>query len=187
VFDWLFEGRSVVYWLLAVLAVIFLLAWWRTRKRNFLLAAVAVAVLAGTYFLLSTVYETPRAQVLRKLREMSDGVKAHDAQAIMKHVAADFRYHGSDRDAFRGSVERALKGRQVDEVVIYDERFPDSADKDTLPVEFMVKPKAWWSENQPAYPVKAKFVREADGQWRLQWFAVYNPVLHNEEIVIPLP
>ena len=53
------------------------------------------------------------------------------------------------------------------------------------PVEFMAKPRAWWMENQLPYPVRGKLVREADGQWRLQGFEVYNPVLGQQPMDIP--
>src|SRR5437762_2335399 len=49
---WLFEGSPTVYFLLTCVAVICLAAWWRTRKRKYLIGAtVAGALLVGAYAL----------------------------------------------------------------------------------------------------------------------------------------
>jgi hypothetical protein len=187
VFDWLFEGRIEVYCLLGVVAVILLLVWWRSRKPAFLLAAAAVAALAGAYFILDRLVETPREQIVRKLQEMADAVKARDADAIFKHIAKDFNFRGQNRDAFHGAVESVLNRGLIGELVIYDPDWRDPGDENVRPVRFMAKPKGGAVGDQPAYFVRAKFVREADGQWRMQSFRVYNPVAGEQEMDIPLP
>jgi hypothetical protein len=185
VFDWLFEGRPVIYWMLGVLAVLLLLVWWRVRKRPVLLAAGVVAALAVVYFGLSFLVETPRAQIVRKVQEMAGAVKARDADTIFKHIAKDFKFRGQDRATFRGYVEMVLKRGLIDDLVIYDEEFPAGGDERTRPVTFMAKPKSAALGDQPAYPVTATFVREADGQWRMQGFEVYNPVAGKQKMDIP--
>jgi ketosteroid isomerase-like protein len=185
VFDWLFEGRSTVYWLIGVLAVILLLVWWRTRKHNLLLAAGAIVALAGVYFLLGQFMETPRKQIERKLHEMAAAVKARDTEGIFKHIAKDFKFRDQDRAQFRTYVDNALQHGIVTELVIYDEEWPDGGDDHVRPVEFKAKPTVPSLGDQPAYPVTAKFVRESDGQWRLQSFQVYNPISGKEPMNIP--
>ena len=184
-FEWLFEGRAVIYWLIGTLAVVLLIVWWMHRKRGLLIAAGAVAALAGVYFLLDRLVETPREQIERKLGEMKAAVKARDPDAIFKHIAADFRFRGQNRESFRTYVGDALRSGLIEDLIIYDVSFPDGGDSHTRPFEMMAKPKAWWMENQLAYPVRGKFVREPDGQWRLQSFEVYNPVLGQQPMDIP--
>jgi ketosteroid isomerase-like protein len=184
VFDWLFEGRIAVYCLLGVAAALLLLVWWRSRKRNVLFAAVAVAALAGVYFLLGSLVETPRKQIERKLHEMAAAVKARDADGVFKHIAKDFKFRGMDRPQFRGYVDTVLPA--VSELVIYDVEWPEGGDDRSRVVEFNAKPKgSVLGEQQPAYPVTAKFVREDDGQWRMSYFEVYNPVAGKEPLTIP--
>jgi ketosteroid isomerase-like protein len=186
VFEWLFEGRIVVYCLLGAVAIVLLVLWRMYPRRGLLVAVVAIAALAGLYFLLDRLVETPREQIERKLVvEMREAVKARDVDAIFKYIAADFRFRGQNREAFHGYVADALRAGLVEDVIIYDVSFPDGGDDRTRPVEFMAKPKAPWAENQPAYRVTAKFVREGDGQWRLQSFEVYNPVLGQQPMDIP--
>jgi ketosteroid isomerase-like protein len=186
VLDWLFEGRSEVYWLLGVLAVLLLIVWWYRRNRGLLIAAGVMAALGGLYFLLSLMLETPRAQIERKLKEMAAAVKAKDADALFNHIAADFRFRGQDRKSFRTYVDTAFKGGMIDDLIIYDFDWREDKGGDRVRnVAFMAKPKASYAENQPAYRVQAKFVREADGQWRMQSFEVYNPVLGQQPMDIP--
>jgi hypothetical protein len=187
VFDWLFEGRTAVYCLLGVVAVILFLVWWRTRTRAVLLAAGAVALLAGVYLLLSLLVETPRKQIERELQEMAAAVKARNTDGIFKHIAREFSFRGMDRAQFRGSVDTVLQRGLVDDLVIYDVEWREPGDNRMRPVEFMAKPKGPALGDQPAYRVRARFVLEDDGQWRMQSFEVYNPVAGKEPMDFPMP
>lgn len=186
-FDWLFEGRPVVYSLLGAVAFAFLLAWWRTRKRGFLIAVGALVALAGLYFLLGKLVDTPRGQIERKVNEMAAAVRARDTEGIFKHVAADFRFRGQDRATFHKYVEGALQRQLIDELEVWDFRWPEGGDDHTRAVEFYAKPKGGLMTGSEAfYLVKATFVREADGQWRLKSFDVYNPAVDtNRPIDLP--
>jgi hypothetical protein len=59
-FDWLFEGRTNVYAVLAALAVFLLVIWWQTRKRWLLLGTVLAVGMIGVYALLDKAVETDR-------------------------------------------------------------------------------------------------------------------------------
>jgi hypothetical protein len=185
VFDWLFEGRQVIYWLLGTVAVLLLLVWWRSRNRKVLIAAGVAFALGVLYFLLSLTVETPRTQVVRKLHEMAAAVKARDADGMFRHIANDFKFRGQDRATFHNYVDMVLRRGLISDLVIYDEDFPSGGDGRTLLVNFMAKPRSDVLGDQPAYPVEAKFVREPDGQWRMAGFEVYNPVAGRQKMDIP--
>jgi hypothetical protein len=178
VFDWLFEGRPVIYWLLGLLALLLLLVWWRSRKRAFLIAAAVVASLAGVYFLLDKLVETPPEQIERKLTEMATAVRTRDVDAIVKHLAADFHFRGQDKAAFRQAyVEPALQRGLVGELEVWEFHWPEGGDDQKRPVEFYAKLKGGMVPEGPFYLVKAQFIREADGQWRLKGFDLFNPAV----------
>jgi hypothetical protein len=177
VFDWLFEGRPVVYWLLAALAAVLLVGWWTTRKRALLLSVGAAAALAGVYFVLDRAVETPREQIERALTEMAAAVRTRDAEAIFRHIAADFRFRNQDRAAFRAYVETAFQRGLVGELEVWEFQWPEAGDDHTRRVEFDAKPKGGMVPEGAFYLVKATFVREADGRWRLKGFEVFNPAV----------
>ena len=193
-FDWLFEGRASVYVSLAAIAIVMLLAWQQTRKRFCLIGLAAALGLAGLYFLLDRLVETDREQVVRKVEEMAAGVRARNADAIFRHISDRFSRSGVDRARFREAVDSLLRNRMVDEVEVWDFQFP--ADSDTqgqLPgrsasgeaivVSFTAKPKGGLADGKFGR-CDATFVHDADGQWRLFDFRVFDPVA-NQPVPIP--
>lgn len=167
-FDWLFDGRPAVYVALAVLAVLCVTLWWRDRRRAWLYGLGVVGVLAAVYLLLDRLVETRGEQITRRLQLIEKAVKAGDAEGVMQQISPTFDYRGIRYDAFRQGVSARLKGRFVEDLTIWEVRFPDASGK----VFFKAKPKGL-GEN-PGFQVRADFVQDADGQWRMKGFEVYN-------------
>ncbi len=181
-FDWLFEGRTSVYILLAAAVVGLFYCGLQLRRKELRWAAVVVAVLIGVYFLLDRLVETGREQVQRKLLEMADAVKAGDTDRVLEHVSSRFSTWGMDRSAFRSYVEPHLRGRRVEELTIWDIAFPRgdrSTADDTIRVTFGVRPKGAQLGTTPSFLGEASFVRDPDGQWRMAGFQVYNPIVNS--------
>jgi hypothetical protein len=182
VFDWLFEGRLAVYLFLAVVAVILLGLWWRDRRRGWLFGVAAVGVLIGIYFLLDRLVETRSEQISRKLQEMAAGVKAGDTERIFLHVSDRFTFAGLNKAAFQAAVDRILQARRVTDLAIFDFQPLDERGR----VFFRAKPIGDEQGLNIAYIVRAQFVRDPDGQWRLQSFEVFNPVVNtNTPMQVP--
>lgn len=200
-FDYFCEGRSSVYVVLALAGLGLLVLWWQTRKRSFLLALAAVALLAGLHFLLDRFVETDHEQVIRKLQEMAAGVKSRNVNAILTHVSdrfqADTQGVGSmDKAQLRGYIEMVFQHRLVDDLSVWDFRFPPSdpappnpdsvSRSDILYVEFFAKPTGGFAANTPHFLCKAHFVREAGNQWRLHDFQYFNPFIDtNRPLSLP--
>jgi hypothetical protein len=175
VFDWLFEGRIVVYCLLGVLAVVFLFLWWQNRKRWLLVSAGAMIALGGLYFILDKLVETPSEQIERKLAQMAAAVKTRDAEAIFRHIAADFQFRGQDRARFRAYTETVFQHGWIGELAVWEFQWPEGGTDSTRPVQFLAKPLGGVFSNDLYYLIRADFVRESDGQWRLKGFEIFNP------------
>ncbi len=179
-FDWLFEGRLLVYVILALLVGAFVGVWWAYgRRRGWLYAAGVVVVLIGVYFLLDRLVETAHEQVERKLGEMAAAVRRGDVGRIFEHISEQFRWQGMDKASFRAFVDGHLKSKQVDDLAIWDVKGPDERGE----VLFSAKPKG------PTLPdfqfrIVSEFVLESGGQWRLRTFQVRDPVT-NQPITVP--
>ena len=119
-FDWLFEGRTSVYAILAALAVFLLLAWWQMRKRWLLYGVVATAVLVGVYALLDKAVETDSEQIVRKLQEMVAAVNAHNLDAAFVHISDQFRSQGGKSKQELRAVAQSHLGREVERVQVWD-------------------------------------------------------------------
>jgi hypothetical protein len=185
VFDWLFEGRSAVYLALAVAAGLLLALWVRDRRRHWLLGVGFVGVLALLYLLLDRVVETNREQVVRKVKEMAEAVKTRDTGRLFAHISDQFRRGSLNKSAFRQAVEGAFNQRQVESVTVWEFDFPEgtSGEGGRLPVVFQAKPHGGPADGA-FFRFQAEFVRDPDGQWRLQGFQFFYPT-SNQPLQIP--
>jgi hypothetical protein len=175
VFDFLFEGRPVVYAVLAVVGVILLALWYRDRKPRWLIGLGVVAVLIGCYYLLDLLVETRREQINRKLQVMAAAIKRKDADAISQHLSDQFAWEGMDKKTFRMAVDAALKTGRVEELVLWEENPADERGN----FVYRAKPKGSGVPDLD-YRVRSEWVRDSDGQWRMKTFTVYN-IVNNEK------
>jgi hypothetical protein len=182
--DWLLDSRLTVYLIGTIAAVILLALWFRNRRRGWLYGLGVVALLLGVFAVLDLTIDTPKRQIRRKLREMAAAVKKRDTKAIFAHVSDSFTSDDPEpvtKAQFERRVDDLLKNGVVQDLVIWDEKFPDDSGK----VEFMAKPKGPGIPNEIGFRVRAVFVRDPDGQWRLKSFEVYEQ-LRNERFKVPL-
>jgi len=176
VFDWLFEGRPTVYVTLGVFAVLLAALWWRDRRRAWLVALGVVALLAVVYLVLDRLVETRGEQIVRRLQTIEKAVKAGNAELVMRQFSPRFTYRGVTRDQFRAMVAAQLKSKSIDDLTIWEVRIPDASGK----VFFKAKPKGPLVGDNPGFQVKADFVQDADGKWRMSGFEVYKLFVDGE-------
>jgi ketosteroid isomerase-like protein len=189
VFDWLFEGRSEVYWLLGVLAAVLLILWWWLRKRGLLIAVGVVAAFAGLYFVLDKLVETDREQIERKVREMAAAVTRRDPDAVFQHVSDQFASpQGKGKAEFKEVAKGYINSGAAGEVVVWGFEFKQDVprDKPLAPVAFMVKAKGnkFGVGDEASFRCEATFHRDADGQWRLKGFKLFD-ALGTQQIPLP--
>jgi hypothetical protein len=115
---------------------------------------------------------------------MSAAVEHKDANGIFEHVSESFRRGQDDKAAFRRRGENAISSGLVTEIPVWDisvEDLPEGAG--TANVRFRFKAKgAGIGEN--SFIGKGVFVRDPDGQWRLQTFGVYLPTNERDEFTV---
>lgn len=191
--DWLFEGRTAIYVLLAAVAFLALCAWWQTRRRVALITLAFALGLGGLYFLLDRLVETDREQIERKVRLMAAAVQAHSTDSIFSHISESFQRGGTGREAFRSFTENALRNSWVNEIEVWGFEFGDdfrsssqvpigatTRQAEVAQVSFMVKPKGGRLPHEPFLRCDARFVRDADGQWRLLGFDLFEPAVNTQ-------
>src|SRR6516162_7013044 len=112
---WLVEGDLTLYAILASVGLVCVAVWWRTRQRKYAAVAVAAAVAILTLSLLDRFVESDREQMIRKVQEIANGVRARDFQSIFQHVSDDFRRGAFDKAQFRKYAEDVSHSRNVTE------------------------------------------------------------------------
>jgi hypothetical protein len=135
--------------------------------------------------------ETDREEIERKLGEMAEAVQKGDVSGIFKHISSRFQLGTCDRAAFRGLVEDTIRRGEIEVVEYWDPEIPEDRpdpeappDIPSMKIFFRVKPKGPGIPQEYSFFCRARFVRDADDQWRLQSFQVSDPVGDSH---IPLP
>lgn len=159
----------------------------RPKRQRTLLGASGFCILAlVVLILLDRFFESDREQMIRKLNEMSAGVREGDMNRVFSHVSDSFRKGSHDKRSLRALAETSRRQGRVTEIKIWDEKMesfdPDSG-KATFSFSFKVEGSA---ANNAPWRCKTHFRKESDGQWRLQDFDVFNPLVdQNTAIQIP--
>ncbi len=120
-FDWLFEGRTSVYAVLAALTVFLLLVWWQTRKRWLLFVAIGAAGTMGVYALLDRMVETDREQIVRRIKSMIASVNSGNLDGIFVNISDEFRSAGGKGKAeLREMARNYIEQHIVTSVDVWD-------------------------------------------------------------------
>jgi ketosteroid isomerase-like protein len=184
---WLVDNPALAYIVLATVAIVLMVACWRTQQAKYLVGAGVAFVLILGVWLLSTYVPTDSKRIQSAIEEMSAGVRSRDLDRIFAHVAGDFRHGGLDREAFRKAADQAIRGHDVTNVLAWDfEPGEISREKGTAQMTFLVKPEGAWGTPAQYYRCVAQFVRDPDGQWRMKGFELFDPLTRSRDpVAIP--
>lgn len=177
-FDWLFEGRTSVYVVLAALAVFLLLAWWQLRKRWLLVGVVFVACLVGLYALLDKAVETDREQIVRKIQSMIAAVNAGNIDGIFENISDDFHSPGGKGKAeLREMARRYIEQRIVTSMDVWDIVCigEPSRQQRTAQASFQVKVHGQPGVEGFFAECESTFDFDAQHGWRLRSVRLFKP------------
>lgn len=185
------DPSPTFYVVLAMIGVVAVWYWFRSSQtRRVTLTVLGILLAIASVVLIDILVESPREEAVRKLTSIAASANARDWDRVFAEFAERFRYHGSDRASFRNLVvpnaERYdaqihFKGFDRESVTMLEEGH--------WRLGFIAQVSAPSFENIPYY-VEAEFLREADGQYRMLGFRVYNiarRVQGGEETVPGLP
>jgi hypothetical protein len=187
--SWLVEDPTPVYVLLAVAALVLAAAYWNRRKRSYLFGIAGVLLLAGVVWLIDFLVVTERERLAATVKSMGQAVKAMDVDRVFQHISDSFESSGLKKSAFQEVVRRNVRVYEAREMQIWDVEIKElDAEKRTANVEFLAKVRGNWSGGEEFYLVRAEFVLEADGQWRMRHFTLHKPYADTRDpLSIPLP
>jgi hypothetical protein len=161
----------------AIVVVLGALALRRQKKADVITFAAGAALLLVLY-LIDITHESPREQVVRKLKEMESATHAKNYDEVFKHISESFKYKSLDKKGLRDKA-RLAEQYFPEGVSIWDHgrtNFKEMVDG-TIEQEFAVQPK---NNPQFRYQCVGVFKKEPDGEWRLITFRLY-PVVGGSE------
>jgi hypothetical protein len=175
--DWLSDPSSTTYLLLATVAAGVAFYWYRTQTRQSARIAAGVIGVVGAWLAAAWVLESPREEAVRRVGEMVAAANEFQPARISPHVSERFQYRGETKKSFEAAHTWDLARQHAVRVAVwdFDRAYVERPDPDTLSIGFMLKVdgEAHGHPFQGGFYVKAPFVRDPDGAWRLQSFTLY--------------
>jgi hypothetical protein len=176
VFDWIFEGRTTVYVILAATTAFFLLVWWQTRKRWCLFGVVLAVGLTGLYALLDKLIETDREQIVRKISTMIADLNAGRIDAAFENISDQFQWKGKNKADLKELAKTYIGQKRVTQFEVWDITAPESPSREagTASASFQVKAHGGKAEGVWAV-CDATFAFDPQKGWRLRTFRLLKP------------
>jgi hypothetical protein len=179
------DPPSTTYLVLAALVIVAgaLAARWQDRKRiAFFLFAL---LLFGGLYLLDRMYASPREEAVEGVGALLDAVNQRQPDRFLANVSDSFDAKGLKKADLRRAVELA---RQFDAKVVawnFDRNRVVYHDGPPPAVDVEFDAKAEGPGGTVPKHVKATFVCDPDGKYRMRSFTTYNIVQKQAEEPIP--
>jgi hypothetical protein len=182
------DPPNAFYLVLFVLVVIAGGIWFRFRDRGSMFRFAAAAALLLVIFMIDTFVESPREVGVRKVNEMCAAATDANADKFVANVSDSFDYPGANKEKVRQSGAWNLVKQHKARIVAtgFDrDKFNQVSDTE-FEQEFLATARAQDGGLLQRY-VRARFVRDPDGQYRLKNVKFYDPLrggMNHEE---PIP
>jgi hypothetical protein len=173
----LIEGPSWVYFVLGAVAIIFVFAFFVTKRVIYLGAIPVLAALALGFYLLDYFVESDRERAVRLSKEMIAAVERKDLEGFARYISPNFRTDAETKESILNRARpvlpyiRSITARtfQVDTMTMGR----------IVTVSFMVDATGtadgYPLDNQP-FNLRLEFQRDDDGEWRVRRFEVWQAI-----------
>jgi hypothetical protein len=161
---------------------------WRNRSRKSKVALAIAAVIAGAFFVISWRWESPREQAYRRVQGVIDAMNRYDTGAAMTHVSDRFDYRGARKQDLRQAPLNAiLRERRANIQAWGFSRDTTEYEADRCTISFSVNVSGDLG-SRIGFFVKATVAKDADGEYRMIGFRVFENTLqgsNSPEFVVP--
>ncbi len=165
--------------LYAILFIGFVVAgavWFRLRSRRSRITVAIFAFLLGELILIDRLVESPREESVRRVEAMAAAATARDPARFVEQLAKSFAYNGKNREDVRNSGIWNLIRQYDARVAVWGLGKDDFQILSDTEIEFGFYAKGEASGQQGAEVryILARFVKEADGAYRLKSMKFYS-------------
>lgn len=180
-FDWLFEGRKEVYYVLGAIAVILVIFWYQVPRRAYLISLAVCLSLIGLYYLLDRLVITYREEVEGTVELMAASVAEHKLDRAFNHFAEQFRTpRNLSKQDLRALADRELKSGGVTSVTVWGFETPGPVDRSRkVTTTFSFKVQGAFGRDELFYRCEAVFAYEPPHGWQMQRCKFLEPHTDN--------
>lgn len=173
---WLVQDPTTVYLILVIAAIALGFATWITRRGKYAVALAGVVALVFLVWLLDRWVVTDQERIVSHLQVMADGVQRRDLDRIFTLISPSFRVGNHNKQSFREWCQRRVTEENITDLRVWDFAPAEiDPDRGTAQIQFMVKGRGNWVRGGEFFRCRASFVRDADGEWRLSGFELFEP------------
>jgi len=190
--DFLADPGRGTYLIVAILVIIAWGLWLRRRGRIALGIAIAVSLLLLGLFIADRMIESSEEQVLRKTAEISDAINARDLAKFNANLSDHFNKYTAGLKKPEMAKLMELANQNGARVAVWDVKFAGRVDglspegkSERLQVEFKAKVELAAGGQGFKY-VRAYFIKDPDGQYRLDSISGFNYVKNDDPEPIPI-
>jgi hypothetical protein len=178
----------ILYAILVLAAIAGFGVWFNKRTRATLIVFGCILAALALVFLLDRLFESPREESVRRVKEMAKAIDERNTGAFLSHIADNFEYQGESeqltpisREFLRKAGMWTLLKQYSVHVGVWDFTRDDVTvvDENTIEIGFLGKAEAD-GKQAPMY-FQARFARQADGQMKLTRLASYDPMKRKKE------
>jgi hypothetical protein len=177
--SWIVDDPTLACVILGLAALLFGACWWFTRERWLAIAVGIFAGLTALVLLLFFLIDTDAKQIKRRIRAMADAVGIKDADRIFEHFSEQFVFLGLyGKQSFRERAMGYVQRGEVQSISVWGFE-PRDIDREQKKATMLFKAKATGIgfKGIEYFRVRASFVLDPDGQWRLREFWLYDPMI----------
>ncbi|OWK38666.1 hypothetical protein [Fimbriiglobus ruber] len=183
---WLSDPTTGMYLILFVALVIAAGVWVRNRTRRTLLIAAGLFAALALLGLCDYLFESPREESVRKVREMAAAVNERNNQKFLAHVSDSFTYKNWKKPDAVTVIELAQRYNVTAAVFDFNRERYNQVSPTELDIVFDARADSVGNERFPMH-FGTRFVKDPDGQWRMKTFAFYDYVSKEDGGEKPLP
>jgi hypothetical protein len=172
--NWLTDQPTFAYYVPAVAAIGFLLAYLTTRKKLHLFLMLGMAALVGAVWLIDYFVVTDREQVEESTREILAGADTKDMERIKKHLSPQFESGGVKYLAVVEEGSRYLRSINAVTVKSIDvTRGGDDSFESRCQI-LLSGDIGFGGGNNTPWQVRFHYRKDDDGVWRVRSLEVYD-------------
>jgi len=172
---WLVDHSTGILTVLVLTALVLFIGWWRTEQRFFAIGLVVVGSLALAVVLPRLFVVTDRQQLVLNIEDMARNWEERNPDQVYAHLSEDFqRGPGENKANLMGRTRQLIRNGMVKRCRVSDFETANVSRADrTGTVTFLARGSGDWGG--VSFTIRATFVFEPDGKWRLKTFKVYRP------------
>lgn len=180
------DPTLTTYLLFAVLVAVAGVVWVRRRDRRATVALVVAGGLFVALLVVSFLFDSPREEASRRVEAMARAATDVQPDRFVEHLSKTFSAQGADRERVRQSGAWDLIRTHQVRVAVWAFGHDDTVYKsdDEVEIGFFAKAQVPTNEGLARY-VKATFVRDPDGAFRLKTMQFFNPINTKQPEPIP--